>query len=421
MNSYRFPDNKMQKYLFGLLVFALLLLNRDGMYAMAALGLYPSLLTCYGLIGVVGIAFLAVNHGKVKGILLDKRMLLAVVSSVILLLPMAVKRDWQLMYINILLCLYIAIFFSFFLTAKEVARWYVTALSVLAVYSLAALYILRPLTDSGLLVPQVIRNSIGVEIYHYGLSFVPLTFVSNRNFGIFREPGVYQFFILLGIYLNNYLVDWDKGWKLWLNNGILAVTMVSTFATGGVIELGLLVVVMFFDKQWYKERNGRLAAALMVLAVGAVGIYCIAVQNGLYWAVYEMFAKFGNNPESVGARVGSIVVNLRYFLSSPLFGKNMRDVLHLVGAGAGVVDNTSSTMILYAVYGIFGGTLNVAAWAALVWKKERKLWGNLSLLVILFMSFNTQNLIWNLFFWLFPMMALVERGLPLCDKFLKKG
>ena len=33
------------------------------------------------------------------------------------------------------------------------------------------------------------------------------------------------------------------------------------------------------------------------------------------------------------------------------------------------------------------------------------------LLLILFMSFNTQNLVANVFFWLFPMMALVERGL----------
>ena len=35
------------------------------------------------------------------------------------------------------------------------------------------------------------------------------------------------------------------------------------------------------------------------------------------------------------------------------------------------------------------------------------------LLLILFMSFNTQNLTWNIFFWLFPAMALTERVIPL--------
>lgn len=420
MNYYCFPEKKISKLLFGLLFFFLLVLNRDGLYT-AVLGLYPSLLTSYGLIGVTGIAFLAVNRKQLKPILLDKRILAAAICAVVMLLPMVVKQDWQLMYINILLCLYIAFFFSFFMTAKEIARYYVVILSALAVYSLAALYILRPLTDSGLLSPRVITNSIGVEIYHYGLSFVPLTFVSNRNFGIFREPGVYQFFILLGIYLNNYLIQWDKNWKLWLINGILAVTMVSTFATGGVIELGLLIVVMFFDKQWYRERKIRLLAAGLVLLAAAVVAYCIAVKNGFYWALYEMFTKFVKNPESVGARIGSIVVNFKYFMRNPLVGEKMATVLHLVGVGPEVVDNTSSTMILYAIYGILGGTLNVAAWFALVWDKNRKLWANLALAAILFMSFNTQNLTWNMFFWLFPMLALVERGLPLTDKFLKKG
>ena len=41
---------------------------------------------------------------------------------------------------------------------------------------------------------------------------------------------------------------------------------------------------------------------------------------------------------------------------------------------------------------------------------------SLVLLVVLFMSFNTQNLIANIYFWLFPMMALVERGMPLLNK-----
>lgn len=420
MNYYRFPDKKILKNLFGLCLFFLLVLNRDGLYT-AVLGLYPCLLIGYGLIGAIGVAFLAANRRNLKDILRDKRLLAAAVCTVVMLLPMVVKQDWQLMYLNILLCLYIAIFFSFFITAKEIARYYVVILSGLAVYSLAALYILRPMTDSGLLSPVVIRNSIGVEIYHYGLSFVPLTFVKNRNFGIFREPGVYQYFILLGIYLNNYLAQWDKNWKLWLINGILAVTMVSTFATGGVIELGLLIVVMFFDKQWYKDKTIRAAAAVLASAAVAVVVYSILRKTGLYYSLREMLMKFVDNPESTGARVGSIVVNLEFFLRNPLFGEHMRTVLHLVGVSEAVVDNTSSTMILYAVYGILGGTLNVVAWVALVWQKERKLWGNLSLLVILFMSFNTQNLTWNLFFWLFPMMALVERGLPMTHKILKKG
>ena len=62
--------------------------------------------------------------------------------------------------------------------------------------------------------------------------------------------------------------------------------------------------------------------------------------------------------------------------------------------------------------GIFGGTLNAAAWVMLSWRKEGKLWVSLALTVILFMSFNTENLITNPYFWLFPVMAVCQRFLP---------
>ena len=49
----------------------------------------------------------------------------------------------------------------------------------------------------------------------------------------------------------------------------------------------------------------------------------------------------------------------------------------------------------------------------LSWRKEGKLWVSLALTVILFMSFNTENLITNPYFWLFPCLALAERGWPM--------
>ena len=420
MNYYSFPDKKVWNITVLLLLAALLLLCRDGLY-MVVMGFYPCMIASYALVGILGIAFLAVNRSRLKQIVTDRRILLALLATVVMLLPMVLKRDWQLMYVNILLGIYIGIFFSYILRLEDLAKDYVLTITVLGVLSLLALYVLRPLTDAGVLHPAIIKNAKNVEIYNYGFSFVPLTFVKNRNFGIFREPGVYQYFILLGIYLNNYRVNWDREWKLWAVNGLLSITMLSTFATGGVIELGLLCVVMFFDKGWYKERKLQIAAAVLVAAaVGLVG-YCIAVKNGLYWALYDMFMKFRDNPESTGARVGSIFVNLEFFLKNPLLGARLYDVLHLTGVSDAIVTNTSSTMILFAAYGILGGIFGILGWIALVWDRDRRLWANLALLIILFMSFNTQNLTWDTFFWLFPMAALCQRGLPLILKSNKKG
>ena len=155
------------------------------------------------------------------------------------------------MYFSVLLCLLTAVFLSYFLTLRDAAKYYVVIMSVLGAYSVLAAYILRIGVDSGAYAVPVFRNSMGFEFHNFFLSIVPDTYVKNRNFGIFREPGVYQFFLITALYLNNYEVEWKKPWQLWLANGILAATMVSTFATGGVAEMGLLAIVLFFDKKWY--------------------------------------------------------------------------------------------------------------------------------------------------------------------------
>ena len=79
----------------------------------------------------------------------------------------------------------------------------------------------------------------------------------------------------------------------------------------------------------------------------------------------------------------------------------------------------ASTTIMLATTGIFGGLLHIVSWFALAWSRERKVWVNLALALILFMSFNTQNLTWDIFLWLLPVMALLEKGIPFVQSFSK--
>jgi hypothetical protein len=132
--------------------------------------------------------------------------------------------------------------------------------------------------------------------------------------------------------------------------------------------------------------------------------------HSIFYEYYDMFLRFTTDSDSMNDRKDAVLTNIRFFMKNPLAGEAIAEVLH------GTNHNTSSTMLLYAILGVAGGTLNIAAWIALLWKKERHWLGNLILLPILFLSFNTQNLVANVFFWLFPMMALVERGLPLLKK-----
>jgi len=420
LKMYRFPDTKGWKIAFCIYFFAMLLVARDTMIAGAILTIEVAQFVSLGLMVLGGIVFLIVNREHLKEMLLDQRMIMVVVSTVVILFPMFVKRDWQLMYFSVLMCLYFALFLAYFLSFREASRIYVAMLVILGIYSIIATYIFQPLAENGLLQIPIISNSVGYKFYNFGLAFgfiwpEPI----HRNWGIFREPGVYQFFVLIAVYLNNYISKWNKPWILWMNNLILSITMLTTFATGGVIELLLFVIILIIDKQYYKNKIVRRVLCTAIICIFILVLYSWAEQNTLFITIRTMILKiFDASPNtSGGARYDSIAVDTKIFFMNPFFGEKIATTLYAVQ------DNTTSTMILFAIFGVLGGLFHVAGWIALVWEKNRKIWINLALLLVLFMSFNTQNLIADVFFWLFPMMALIERGLPLLnlEKFRKKA
>ena len=394
----------------------MLFLSRDTLFSSCLLGFAKSQILMFGLIVLLGVIFLWVNRRSFGEILKDRRIFLLGASVLVLVLPMAVKRDWQLMYFSILLCVLTAVFLTYFTNVREVSKYYVLILVALGIYSIVVTYCLKKPAREGLINPAVFYNANDWEFFNFGLAYVNTAKYWHRNFGIFREPGVYQFFVLLAVYLNNYCVDWNRQWKLWACNVALAFTMLSTFALGGFAELGLLIVFLYFDKKWYRESWGKAAGiGSVALLVGAVGYFFYRMHQPFFnksilFEFYDMFIRLTTDSDSMLDRQDAVATNLQFFVKNPQVGDRIAEVLH------GTNHNTSSTMLLFAILGIAGGTLNVAAWIALLWKRERNIAGNLILLVILFLSFNTQNLVANVFFWLFPMMALVERGLPLIEK-----
>lgn len=404
MNRYTILGEKKDKWLLALTVFLLLYLCRDTNFSNAILGVDLAAVLTAALAAVLGAAFLLRNRHHWKQILLDRRMLLAAVCALVFLIPMIAKGDWQLMYFSVLLCLLIGVFLTYLGSWRELAKYYVLIMTALGLYSMLATYGLRLLPDKGIFDLPMFTTAADNRFYNFGFAFVSETFVKNRNFGIFREPGVYQYFIILALVLNNYSITWEKQRNLWFVNVALAFTMVTTFATGGVAEVGLLVLVVFFDKKLYKDRLARIVAAIVVVGAIVVVIISIIQRNALYWALWDMIVwKLMMNSDSASDRTMSLIVNWDLFMKNPLLGVKLSEVLYALP------NNTSSTTILMAGCGIGATFVHVAAWFALVWEKGRKLWVNLALVLILFVSFNTQNMIADLFFWLFPIMALAER------------
>lgn len=414
MRYYRFPDNRITKVAFFVFFFLIIFFTRSAMPASHLIGINTAQFIQFGLMCVLGTAFVIFYRKNLWEIILDKRMIIAVVSAIIMLVPMVIKRDWQLMYFSILLGVIFALFITYFFSLKEVAKYYVLIISFLAVYSLLALFVLKPLVNCGIISIQKHNYVDWYDYYFYGLAFTVELPSYYRLYGIFREPGLYQFFLIIALYLNNNIIEWDKTNTPWYINALLAVCTIITFSTNGIIELVLLIGVQYIENKYYQNKKIRnITLILGVIAFMILG-YIIYKDGAIYRELRAMITKLYTKTNSSVARYGSIIVDIKLFLQNPIFGDKLATVLHAVE------HNTCSSLILYAVYGVVGGTLNAAAWFSFVWKKNRKLWVNLAYAMIIFMSFNTQNLTWDIMFWLFPMMALTEKTVPWLEAKLKK-
>lgn len=402
MNRYPLQQNPLTRGGFAVYLCALLLLSRNTLLCTSAIGLMPATVLTLVLMGGGGLLFLFVNRGHWKAILTDRRIALMAVSGLCFALPMVFKRDWQLMYFSMYIGVFFAIAVTYVMDCREMAKYYVAVITAVAVWSVLATYLFRIPADRGILVPPIATNPIGHRFYNYGLAFVSITYVKTRNFGIFREPGVYQYFLILGMYLNNYQITWDKGWKLWAVNGALVLAMLTSFATGGVAEMALLALVIFFDKGYHRTKRGRAIAIGGVLLVAAAVGLMILQGGAAYKTLHNMVDKLFYDSPSKMDRINSIFINLRLFASSPLIGNTVVKVVEAIE------NNTSSTTMVYALVGLAGGTLNLAGWIVLVCRSREKLWVKLCLLVVLALSFNTTMVIRDIFFWLFPIMALSE-------------
>lgn len=412
MKQYPFSENRWTVAAFGAFLFAMLLLARDTLMTSVRLGFYRSQFLMLALMGSLGLAFLVKNRRSLGQLLRDGRLAFLIAFSALMLLIMVLKRDWQMMYFSILLCMVFPVFLTFFTDSSRVGKYYVGILTALSLYSVIATYLLRPMVWAGAFSVPVRVNSAGMEFLDFGLCFAVDNRYWHRNFGIFREPGVYQFFLLLGLYLTVYTVQWRRKWTGWAAGLVLTVTMITTFSIGGIAELALFAVFAYFDRGCYRTKSGKIVGICAIgAAAGAVGfLYYQFRQPGfvhtIYFEFYDMFVRLTTDSESLLDRLSAVFTDVDFFLKHPLLGEKLAPVLH------GTNHNTSSTLVLYAVLGFFGGTVNLAAWIALLWKRDRFFLGNLMLLGIFLMSFNTQNLTADLFFWLFPCMALVERSLP---------
>lgn len=234
--------------------------------------------------------------------------LVAVVMTIVC--GMLVNLNFSGGYIFKMLLLFCGAFFCDKIPWKEMKKYYVNVMLVIAVASLICCVFHSWITRMEFI--PVISNG-ALEFRNLIVSIVPISDADRagsleyRNYGIFWEPGVYQIYLALAAVFCLF-----KGSeRVTLSDGIKAVvfivTVITTFSTTGYIVIAIILFAFFLEWKDADVRKGFFIAGI----VAAVIMMCyIDSVSEILEFVFKKFRPGNSAISSTNARVYSALADL---------------------------------------------------------------------------------------------------------------
>lgn len=395
MQKYKiFKKNEMLSL--HILIFSIIYFGRDTLITTTLLGFLNSQIILTLILLFYLFFFVKNNFGNLKLIIQDVRIKACLIICMYIMISMVINNAYTLMYISIIYAIVISLFLSLIVDYKKFMLILSNCILILGLYSLICVYIIKPLCVYGLINLPVFENSSNLQFYNMVFSFPVSTNTYIRNFSIFREPGVFQFFITISLISELFILNRKRFYIYALLHTLF---MISTFSTSGMVQMVIIYLAYFIKKIINMMRNRNMIVVLFLIFALVFILYHVIVSNpNIYWTVRPMIEKLIylniNDP-----RIEAIVGNIKMIVNSPIFGDDINKVL------GSVSHNTSSTLLLTATFGIQFGLLHTFSWFLSVCEvklnesKQKRVIIYILLGIALFCSFNTQNLTTNAIFW----------------------
>lgn len=253
----------------------------------------------------------------------------------------------------------------------------------------------------------------GTSFYHYVLYMHCTDAIgAGRNWGIFREPGVYQAYLIIALIIEIYFFE-KTNKKSRYAIAVLTAAVLTTKSTTGYI--GLVFVLIYALLKWkYLSNYKKIQKIIIGVPIFILLAMFLFINNFEFFRTVweEIFGKFSRSSAayvSSYARISSIGTNLYLWLQRPIIGNGVTDKVMLFSDTAmriyGVA-NATDTNTLFAQLSMFGiivggiwmyAMINMAGKVA----DNRIEFGILILLfcIILMTEFFVYSPIINLFIW----------------------
>ncbi|MDQ6420678.1 hypothetical protein RB620_14705 [Paenibacillus sp. LHD-117] len=334
-------------------------------------------------------------------------LVLALLFTSSCLLSMMINDDFYSENLFFIIAVVSGFLISLIINRDNYLQGYVVAIVIYSAYSLLATYIILPLhMNSSFNLFKTYESILGVPFVDMWLSFSVGWHGLMRNQGIFREPGVFQFFILVALVIE---VFYFKNKNSQLRILVLIVTLITTFSTVGLICLvPILIAYIFVNKKKLKMRNIMVIGGLPVIVC-----FMFINSNDIMTRITNSFSKLveGSSNLSFQVRLESIYNNLVASLESPIFGKSFVNGFHYIQDYLITFnsDDITGTMFSYIMaLGYFTGLIILFTFYRFCSELSDSAILKILIFIILFLSINTQNLVFNSVIWTFMFLPFAH-------------
>lgn len=212
----------------------------------------------------------------------------------------------------------------------------------------------------------VFYNSAGTEFYNLMVCMIAVPDVTIRNYGIFREPGVFQMFLMLSLLFYTYYGGRIKIYRL----VIYLIALGLTYSTTGYIAAGIFLI-LYLVKYSRKNSEKRTKQVMVVLIIA--GLVFLSLTTNLLSRDGIIFNKFTNmRRHTTIARFASVFTNIEMWFNSPILGNGLTYVndyfprLCLVRYGYASPDNTNTLLCELSTFGLLYTTIFVIGYSCLL-------------------------------------------------------
>ena len=277
--------------------------------------------------------------------------------SLMILATMLENGDFRNGYVVLILtyleCVLLTSIFSF----EEIYEFFSGVMCVICGASLVGFGLQLFAPDVLKLFPEV-QNVAGTRFYFLGVTNVAVKTDSFiRNWGPYREPGVFQVFIIIALIYTLFKKE-NCGFKTIV---VYVIALLTTFSTTGYIAFAFVIfALVVMKKHTLSKRKRKLIYTLLsfcMLTFVYMALFTDLLFKDGYGSVFGKIAA-GQGSASFRARAASFSVNTAIFLKNPLLGKGITYVdsmfmpLALERYHFLIKDNTNMLFIHLAKFGL---------------------------------------------------------------------